>query len=175
MSVVLSARVSDELAAGFDAAAAMVGGRSALLHRLIREAGGAGSAPAGHRRRQLRNAARLMVRLAPAEAAHAAREAAAMAIPRSSWVAALVAAHGRGAPRFARPDELALIAIQGELRRIGVNVNQIARALNTAVMEGRVLDTELGAIDDLRRELRGHIGALGEAFAGNLAYWAAEL
>lgn len=170
----LSARVSDELAAGFDAAAATAGGRSALLHRLIRGAG-AGREIAEPRRPPRRDAARIMVRLAPAEAAHAAREAATMALPRASWVAALVAAHGRGAPRFARPDELALIAIQGELRRIGVNVNQIARALNTAVMEGRVLDTELGAIDDLRRELRGHIGALGEAFAGNLAYWAADL
>lgn len=174
MSVVLSARVSDELAAGFDAAAAATGGRSALLHRLIRQAAGeAGSAPKlpGARR----DAARLMVRLGAAEAIHAAREAAAMGLPRASWVAALVASHSRGVPRFARSDEVSLIAIQGELRRIGVNVNQIARALNTAVMEGRVLDTELGAIEDLRQETRAHINALGDVFAGNLAYWAVEL
>jgi hypothetical protein len=68
-----------------------------------------------------------------------------------------------------------LIAIQGELRRIGVNVNQIARALNTAVMEGRVLDLELAYLDDLRAEIREHILALREAFEGNLAYWQAEL
>ena len=42
-------------------------------------------------------------------------------------------------------------------------------------MEGRILDTELSAIEDLRRELRAHLTGLGEAFAGNLAYWAAEL
>ncbi|MFN3486396.1 MAG: hypothetical protein ACK44W_13075 [Planctomycetota bacterium] len=35
---VLSVRVPDELAARFDAAAAPAGGRSALLHRLVREA-----------------------------------------------------------------------------------------------------------------------------------------
>ncbi len=175
MSVVLSTRVSDDLAAGFDAAAARAGGRSALLHRLVRTAAGGGSAAPTAARPALRTGARIMVRLAPAEVAHVAREAAAMAVPRASWVAALVAAHGRGAPRFARTDELALIAIHGELRRIGVNVNQIARALNTAVMEGRVLDTELGAVEDLRREMRAHVGALTDVFAGNLAYWATEL
>lgn len=174
MSVVLSTRVSDELAAGFDAVAVTTGGRSALLQRLVRQAAGeVGSdpKPAGAHR----DAARLMVRLAAGEAIHAAREADAMGLPRSTWVAALVAAHARGAPRFARPDEVSLIAIQGELRRIGVNVNQIARALNTAVMEGRVLDTELGAIEDLRLETRAHINALREVFAGNVAYWTVEL
>ena len=61
--------------------------------------------------------------------------------------------------------------MQSELRRIGVNVNQIARALNTAGMEGRVLDLELGSLEDLRREIRAHMLALREAFEGNLAYW----
>jgi hypothetical protein len=167
---VLSVRVPDELAARFDTAAAGTGGRSALLHRLVRDA----AAPAA-RRAQLetprREALRLMVRLAPPEASHVSHEAAAMGLPRASWVAALVRRHGSAEPRFSRTGELALIGIQGELRRIGVNVNQIARALNTAVMEGRVLETELTAIEDLRRELRTHIEALGEAFHGNLAYW----
>lgn len=143
-----------------------------MLHRLVRDAAGAPAlaAPTGARR----DAMRLMVRLAPVEAAHVDREALAMAIPRAGWVAALVRHHASGRPAFSRSDEIALIGTLRELRRIGVNVNQIARALNTAVMEGRVLDTELTAVDDLRRELAGHIGGLQEAFAGNLAYWAVE-
>ena len=171
MSVVLSVRVADDLARRFDAAGHVAGGRSALLHRLVREAAAAtatGAAPS----RVRRDALRLMIRLAPAEAAHVRREALAMAMPRAAWVAALVRRHASGRPAFARADEIALIGALRELRRIGVNVNQIARALNTAVMEGRVLDTELTAVDDLRRELAGHIGGLQEAFAGNLAYWA---
>ena len=173
MSVVLSVRVADDLASRFDVAAAPGGGRSALLHRLVRDAAAApspGRAPPTPRR----DALRLMVRLAPPEAAHVQREALAMAMPRAAWVAALVRRHAGGRPAFARPDEITLIGTLRELRRIGVNVNQIARALNTAVMEGRVLDTELTAVDDLRRELSGHIGGLQEAFAGNLAYWAVE-
>ncbi|MBU1376144.1 MAG: MobC family plasmid mobilization relaxosome protein [Alphaproteobacteria bacterium] len=169
---VLSVRVPDDLAERFDSAAAKTGGRSALLHRLVREA--AAKAPRGAPTAfPARDAMRLMVRLASADAAYVAAEAAAMALPRAAWVAALVRRHAAGAPRFSRPGELALIATHGEVRRIGVNVNQIARALNTAVLEGRVLDTELSSLDDLRRELRDHMEGLGEAFRGNLAYWAA--
>lgn len=167
---VFCVRVPDDVAARFDAAAAARGGRSAGLRRLIEHAAAAPAAatlPSTGRR----DGARLMVRLTTAEARHVAAEAAAMSVPRSGWVAALVRRHAAGQPRFSRSGELELIAIHGELRRVGVNINQIARALNTAVMEGRVLDTELTAIDDLRRELRDHVGALGEAFAGNLAYW----
>ncbi|RAK66392.1 plasmid mobilization relaxosome protein MobC [Phenylobacterium kunshanense] len=171
---VLSTRVTDDLAGRFDAASAAVGGRSAMLRRLVEDA--AGSAPvAAPLSPGRRDAARLMVRLAAPEARHVADQAAALGLSRAAWVAALVRRHASGAPRFARSDELALIAVHGEVRRIGVNVNQIARALNTAVMEGRVLDTELGAVADLGRELRAHVASLGEAFAGNLAYWAADL
>ena len=169
---VLSVRVPDDLAARFDAVSVDRGGRSALLHRLVREAAGS-SEPLRHRVPRRRDALRLMVRLAPREAGHVTSEAAAMALTPSTWVAALVRRHATGRPRFSRPAELSLIAVQVELRRIGVNVNQIARALNTAVLEGRVLDTELTAIDDLRRELRAHMEGLHEAFEGNLSYWLA--
>ena len=47
--------------------------------------------------------------------------------------------------------------------------------MNTAVLEGRVLALELQSVEDLRRELRGHMAALREAFAGNLAYWETDL
>lgn len=90
------------------------------------------------------------------------------------WAAALVRHRLTGRPRFARGDEIAVIAIQGELRRIGVNVNQIARALNTAVLEGRVLELELAELTAFRGELRSHMAGLREAFTGNLAYWELE-
>jgi len=169
---VLSVRVPDDLAARFDVAAAGVGGRSALLHRLVRDVAAPGPTPLNPPQTP-RNAMRLMIRLAADEATHVTREAGAMAMPRAAWVAALVRRHASGMPRFSRAAELALIATHGEVRRIGVNVNQIARALNTAVLEGRVLDLEMLAVDDLRRELRAHLEGLGETFRGNLAYWAA--
>jgi hypothetical protein len=104
--------------------------------------------------------------------AQAARE---IGLTRNAWVGALVRRRLHGRPTFGQRDAVALIAVQAELRRIGVNVNQMARALNTAVLEGRVLDVQLVALDALRRELRAHLTAVREAFAGNLAYWDAEL
>ena len=171
---VFSVRVPDDLAAHFDAAAAAHGGRSARVRQLI---AGAAVAPAARLAAApaRRDGARLMVRLAVGDAAHVAAEAAALQLRPSGWVAALVRRHAAARPRFSRPQELALIAIQGELRRIGVNVNQIARAVNSAVMEGRVLDLELTALEDLRREIREQMSALREAFEGNLAYWEVEL
>jgi hypothetical protein len=135
---VLSVRVPDDVAARFDAAAAPAG-RSALLRRLVDDAVSRfpGVAPELAVRR---DALRVMVRLAPPEATHVTAEAAAMGLPRSSWVAALVRSHSRGGPTFSRTAELSLMGVRSEIRRIGVNVNQIARALNTAVIEGRVLE-----------------------------------
>lgn len=115
-----------------------------------------------------------MVRLVPTDAAGVDREAAAMGLRRAAWVAALVRRRVCGRPTFSRSDELSLIAIQTELRRIGVNVNQISRAINTAVVEGNVLDLELAYLDELRAEIRAQMTTLREAFEGNLAYWEVE-
>jgi hypothetical protein len=168
-----SVRVPEELAARFDARAELTGGRSAALRRLIEGAAGPAVGTAS-KVRKITRVERLMVRLAPAEASYVATEARRMGLPRSTWVAALIRRHSRGQPTFSRPDDLALDGMRRELRRIGVNVNQIARALNTAVLEGRVLDLELANIEDLRRELRAHLRAVSEAFEGNLAYWVVD-
>ncbi|MBK1976276.1 plasmid mobilization relaxosome protein MobC [Brevundimonas diminuta] len=168
--VMFSVRVANDVAQRFDAAAADTGGRSATLRRLI----GTVAAPTHVVPSGPRTAARLMVRLTAPDAAGVDAEAAAMGLRRAAWVAALVRRRVRGRPTFSRSDELMLIAIQTELRRIGVNINQIARALNTSVTEGKVLDLELAYLDDLRAEIRGHLSALHEAFEGNLAYWEIE-
>jgi hypothetical protein len=168
-----SVRVPDDLAARFDLAAGPVGGRSPLLRRLIGSAAGSSETVPTETSRP-RTGARIMVRLTAAEAAGVDVEAAALGLRRATWIAALVRSRVLGKPTFARSDTRLLTGVRSEVRRVGVNVNQIARALNTAVLEGRVLDTELTAVEDLRRELRAHVLALGEAFEGNLAYWAGE-
>ena len=93
-----------------------------------------------------------------------------MGLRRAGWVAALVRRDACERPTSARRDELALLAVQAENHRIGVNVNQIAPALNTAILEGRVVELELADLDALRCELRGHIQGLRAAFEGNLAW-----
>lgn len=167
---IFSVRVPDSAAARFDAAARSAGGRSALLRRLIGEAGDNESG-LREQERGARNGGRFMVRLRPAEAQAIRLAAAGMSVSPSGWIAALVGRHVARRPSFPRAQEAILLAILAEVHRIGVNVNQIARALNTAVLEGRVLDLELQAVEDLRGELRAHLTGLREAFEGNLAYW----
>jgi hypothetical protein len=169
----ISVRVPDDLAARFAAAADLAGGRAPMLRQLMTSICGPEPAAAPLQGRMA--AVRVYVRLTAAESARLDLEAGALGLRRSAWIAAMVRRQLLSQPTFGPADEQLLIGMRAELRRIGVNVNQIARAMNTAVMEGRVLDAELTAIDDFRRELRGHIAALGDAFEGNLAYWQVEL
>lgn len=167
----LSIRVADDLLARFDAAAGSQGGRAPTLRRLMDQAAAATPSPVG---RLPTRPLKLTVRLTDDDGDDLAREAAAMGLTPNGWAAALIRHRLYGRPTFPRAEATALLAIQGEVRRIGVNVNQIARALNTAVMEGKVLDLEVAYLGTLQTELRAHMFTLREAFEGNLAYWAAE-
>ena len=164
-------RISESLAGRFDAWAATQGGRSPALRRLMEQAA---ATPRGAAERVASRPVKLTVRLAAEDSPGLADAAAAMGMTPSAWAAAVIRHRLHGRPTFGRDHEIELIALRAEVRRIGVNVNQIARALNTAVMEGAVLDLELRYLDDLRTELRAHVEAVGEAFAGNLASWQAE-
>ena len=114
---------------------------------------------------------KLTLRLGAADLALLEAEAGSVGLSRTQWSVALIRRRLHGRPQFTRPEVLALIETRRELRRIGVNINQIARALNTAVMEGQVLDLELAQIGAFQAEIGAWIESLGEAFEGNLAYW----
>lgn len=161
-------RISDNLAARFDVWAGLHGGRSPALRHLMETA--CGEVPS--RGRLDHRPVKLTVRLTSEDAHGLEAAAAEMGLTRNAWAAAVLRRRLCGRPTFRRPDERSLIAVHGELRRIGVNINQIARALNTAVIEGKVLDLELDYLETLRREMRAHLAGLREAFAGNLSYWA---
>jgi hypothetical protein len=167
-------RLSDDLATRFDGWAAERGGRSPALRHLIELATGVGAQTCAAQRRLGSRPMKLTVRLVAEDGRGLDAAAAEMGLTRNAWAAALIRRRLHDRPTFRPSDELSLLATQAELRRIGVNVNQIARALNTAVMEGKVLDLELANLDDLRIEIRAHMLALREAFDGNLAYWQAE-
>jgi hypothetical protein len=172
-----SVRIPEDLAARFDRAAAPAGGRSAMLRRLIRSAV-ASESPSPNMAAPMKvmpqsGQARVMVRLSPLEAAAVDREAGVMELRRATWIAALVRRRVLGRPTFARSEALQLALIRSEIRRIGLNVNQIARTL---AQSGRLLgfDHELAALEALRRELSAQIAAIGDGLKGNLDYWDAK-
>ena len=168
---IFNVRLPDDLADRFDEAAASHGGRSVVLRRLIHEA--AGASQAGVQLLERGRPAKLTVRLADPDLAALAAAAAELGLTPNAWAAALIRRRLSNRPAFSREGERGLMAIQTELRRIGVNLNQMARALNTEVMEGRVLDLQLTEVRAFRDELRGRLSDLRAALAGNLDYWEA--
>lgn len=167
----ITVRLPPDLIRRFDAAAAERGGRSRLLRRLVE---GAAQAPAPEPVAPSPKlpTGKLTLRLTEVDLARLTDEAAAAGLSRTQWSAALIRARLHRRPQLRPPEAMALIEIRRELRRIGVNVNQIARALNTAVMEGQVLDLELAQLGAFRAELGAWVEAVGDAFRGNLDYWA---
>ncbi|MFC7380497.1 plasmid mobilization relaxosome protein MobC [Brevundimonas sp. GCM10030266] len=167
----ITLRLSPDLTRRFDAAAAGQGGRSRLLRRLMEGAAQA-PRPAPEEGPPMARSGKLTLRLDEADLRLLEVEAAATGLSRTQWSVALIRRRLHDRPQFSRPEALALIEVRRELRRIGVNVNQIARALNTAVMDGAVLDLELAQLGAFQAEISAWVDALGEAFEGNLAYWA---
>lgn len=169
----ITLRLPPDLVRRFDAAAAGQGGRSGLLRRLMETAAqvplpAVVCAPVAGR------TGKLTLRLGEADLAALEAEAEATGLSRTQWTVALIRRRLHGRPQLGRPEAFAFIEVQRELRRIGVNINQIARALNTAVLEGQVLDLETAQLRAFQTEIAAHLLGLRDAFEGNLAYWAAE-
>ena len=171
---VLSLRIPDDVLERFDIWAGDRGGRSPALRHLIDRAVSTSTSVGDPTDRLPKRPVKLSVRLSTDDAVGLGAAASEWGLTPNAWVSALVRRRLRGRPTFRRADAVSLIAIQVEIRRIGGNVNQIARALNTAVLEGKVLELEVAYLADLRAELQAHMKALRDAFAGNLSHWDVE-
>lgn len=169
----ITLRLSADLVRRFDAAAAGQGGRSRLLRRLMERAAQA-SLPEPLVGPQTGSTEKLTIRLCAADLVLLTAEAEKAGFSRTQWTVALIRHRLYGRPQFTPPEALALLESRRELRRIGVNINQIARALNTAVLEGQVLDLEIAQLAAFQAEIDGWIVAVGEALAGNMAYWSSK-
>lgn len=163
-------QLPDTLAAKFDAIAS--GGRSKRLRELVAEAvGQEAPRPSSAARGP---STKLTLRLKDEDQAALDKAAGADGLMRTEWALAVLRRRLHGRPTFGRREELAFYAVQEELRRIGANLNQITRALNTAVMPGSVLSAEIAQLEAFRDEIRDHVRGLKGAFRGNLDYWEDE-
>ena len=166
-------RLSDELAARFDAAAETAGGRSAALRALILRACGKDGigpttpAPDG------RSLKRIELRFTEAELARIDAQAAERGLKRADWIAATVRARLGVKTPPPRDMQGALIDAWRQIKRIGINLNQAVHAVNSAVMEGSRLDLahEAARIEQFRDEVAEQQAAIGRALDGDLSYW----
>ena len=166
----ISLRVPDEVAADFSALAATQGGKSALLRRLIADALAAPeprifALPVGRPEK-------VTVRFRESEMRQLAEVSHQRGMTRTGWIAALVRSR-LGSPVQHSPDEhSALRAVVRELNQIGGNINQIARAANISVLQGRAVEPDLSAIQEAKLVIETELAQLRNALNGNADYWA---
>lgn len=165
----ISLRIPDDMAARFAVLAVTEGGKSALLRRLITDAldiraTGAAPLPIGR-------AEKVTLRIRESEVRQLAEIAQRRGMTRTGWIVALVRAR-LGSPVQTCPDEReALRAIVRELNRIGANINQIARAANAGVQQGRAIESGLSEIREARAVIESALAELRRVFDDNADYW----
>lgn len=169
-------RTPPDLLAKFDEIARGRGGRSRFLRSMMEAVTkqGDGSGIVASPQTTRGEGRKVTIRLTAEEAEQLDREAARAGMRRTEWLSALASRRLTGKPQFGREDRDALRQAQRELRRIGVNLNQVTRALNVAVMPGQVLDVELAEVKEVERSVRAALVGVRRAVEGDLSYWSDE-
>jgi phosphate uptake regulator len=175
----LTFRVPDVIARRFEAHSRRQGGKSAVLRRLVDEAvgvpeaalaNGAGSAlPAISA--ALGPSTKVTLRLREEEVTQIVALAERRGMSRTQWITSLLRAR-LGVEHPQTGDErVALRAIARELNRIGGNVNQIARAANTAARSNQPVSVDVGSLADLSAAVEEATAALRQALGRSAGYW----
>lgn len=165
----LSTWVPASLAADFKAQArADTGGASGALRQLVAQAveGQRPEAPRGSGAGK-----QVSVRLKPAERAALAAAAREQGTTPANWMRSLALVHLARRPQW-NPAELdALREVFTELRRIGNNVNQVARALNTAAHTGEYPAGQGQEAREAAELIRAEMRRVVAVMTGNFDYW----
>lgn len=171
----LSTWVPAKLAADFRAQARLDGGASAALRRYVADMAAGGLhgaspprsiAPAGVGRGE-----QIGFRLKAAERSlldEAARE---RGTSPANWVRSLAIVHLAGNPQWNMAEIEELRNLFRELRAIGNNVNQIARALNVAVQTGEYPPHQGRAAKEAAELVRYEMRRVVAVMHGNFDYW----
>lgn len=163
----LNAYVDRLLAERFKTWARPRGGVSAALRRVVEEAVADGSAEpsAGTAGFQI------TVRLRERERDLLLDAAAARGLSPATYLRSLAVVHLSAQPQWSVAEAEALRAIGVELRRIGNNVNQVARALNVAVHKGEYPESQGSEAREAARLVRAELRRLLAIYSGNVERW----
>ena len=161
----MSARIPDPLAARFEAFASSRGGKSRVLRALMEAALQGGTPaldlvgpPAGR-------SSKITLRLKDADLVALNEACADAGFRRTEWIVALVRRRLSGRAQFDRASAASLLEVRRELRRLGVNLREMAEASPGADERSAV------QLEALRGEVREQLERVRQAIAGNLAYW----
>jgi hypothetical protein len=92
-------------------------------------------------------------------------------MPVAAYLRSLAVVHLAGRPQWSPAEAEALRELGSEVRRIGNNVNQIARALNVAVHKGEYPAGQGAEAKEAARLVRAELRRLLTIYTGNLERW----
>ncbi|MGG5889494.1 MobC family plasmid mobilization relaxosome protein [Falsiroseomonas sp. HC035] len=163
----LNAYVDRDLADRFKAWARPQGGVSAALRCVIQ------GAVAEHEPEPPPGAAgfHVTVRLRERERELLLAAAQVRGMPVAAYLRSLAVVHLAGRPQWSPVEVEALRELGSEVRRIGNNVNQIARALNVAVHKGEYPAGQGSEAKEAARLVRAELRRLLAIYTGNLERW----
>ena len=165
----IGAYVDADLAMRFKAwARAMEGGASAQLRRLVVEAMDGKSPPPLSGRAM---GAEVKVRLKEEERTALMHAADARSTSPANWVRSLAIAHLARRPQWTPAEIEAMRDIFNELRKIGNNVNQIARAMNVAALSGEYPPYQGEAAKEAAEMVRAEMRRITAVITANYDYW----
>ena len=99
------------------------------------------------------------------------RAAQARAVTPATWLRSLAVAHLTRRPQWNSAEVEALRDLFAEVRRIGNNVNQIARAINTAAHTGEYPRYQGEAAREAAEIVRAEMRRIVAVMTGNFDYW----
>jgi hypothetical protein len=169
----LSTHVDRALAERFAAVARQSdGGTSAALRRIVTEAVD-GKPPAPPR--GAGTGTQVGVRFKPAERVALAEAARDAATSPANWLRSLAIVHLSRKPQWSGAELAELREVFRELRKIGNNVNQIARAMNVAVQSGVFPPHQERATQEAAEMIRDEMRRVVALMTGNFDYWGLPL
>lgn len=163
----VSVHLDRDLERAFERWARTRGGKSAALRLLIGEAVGR-SQPEPTSRATV---ADLHVRLTEREREAVRFAAAQKGMAPATWVRSLVRAHALRRPQWGGFERQALASVLAALGKIGSNVNQIARAMNVAVLKGEYSPHQGTAAKEAALEVRRTVSEVADMVRRDLDYW----
>ena len=166
----VSAHIDRDLERAFDAWARTRGGKAAALRGLIRDAVGA---PVPDRARDP-GIVDLHVRLSEEERDAIRLASVQKGMAPSTWVRSLVRAHVLRRPQWGEAERQGFAAVLTALARIGSNVNQIARAMNVAVLKGEYSAGQGSEAREASSEVKRAIAQLAGMVGRDLDYWGVD-
>lgn len=164
--------IEDDLAERFTALARAHGGKSALLRRLVNLAvDGQSSEQAPKMPDPAGRAVHLSVRLSANEVSEVKKAAKARGMKPSQWLRSVVRVRLGAGTQYSVSELHELRALTNQVRKIGVNLNQLVRAANEARLEHAPFAVDAKVLEAAREEVARTLTALHLMARGNVRSW----